>query len=1212
VTRHLTVRIAWHDNNWDGTVCQEPEKNYYCVGSNSLLSERLKRKRNLDIESQNAGKRLDKLGDYIPPCYWTSNAFSDKTLNVWHDHPFPQYEKTHKIREKLSGYSVFTWPFRLSFNHNQQNRRIYGAYPPRLEERIERFTGGFSCGKTIIFFYLNFDNPISADDSKYVLVGCATLTGTSIGKHFAMKGSEVERIRRGSGMQHYSSMNWVINTSYDFRDGGVLLPYKEYLDYIKQNPAASELLDEMKILLDEEYMIPNFKYVASDINDDSCIYLLTKLRESFLTIKKHPVMDIEWTNKQLDTLDLLLKRAYGLRGLYPSLGNVLNVVCDVKDDEEDDEHSIGNSIVKLIQTNAAPKNILDYVFTLVMGESEIPDYLGDYESFITEIRINIQQYEQDLLQKLCLFSLTQRQISRILHDFDTIKIESNPYLLCEVYVEQPDDDEVFVRDKKIGIITIDVGMFPNPHYLTRDAKLQNLLPSSPERLRAIILDHLRSSARYEGNCYAPVAKINDVIRDSPLFYKENIVLPKNYLTSDKCRIHFEEKLDIIKDDNNHYFYLKEIRYAEGLIGDGVRTLLSREDHPFEIPYVDEFLARDAESLEAKGIRGFSRERFVSERRQLIEGALKKSLYVLTGEAGSGKTHALKKIIEILKEAGEAVTLLAPTGKAALRLKDKTGLDAQTIHRFIYSRKFDDIIDNFEKITEPHRHKPVKNLIIDESSMVNLEIMAILFKMMTDGEMADTKRVIFVGDENQLPPIGYGRPFFDIIQYIKTDERLYRENFIHLKTNCRQALDDEIIRVADIFRGENRYHDKVLNQITSGSFHSRGFQVHLWKDADELFSKIEDSINRAVSESLSGGKIPPERDMQLNLLFGLTSFGYIPSDSSIRLDRFQILSPYRGAYFGTLGLNENIESRYKNAYKIGAGSRRSFPFKHSSKIIAVDNQYQWSYDTYENELILPNGSIGVVNNTGDASSPHRFYFPDLKDHLLDKLPGGHEKYELAYAITIHKSQGSDFEHVFIVIPNKRTLLSRELLYTALTRSEKTVTMFLQSDGGNILEDARRRSDIQTRQTSIFTPPRDYKKMYEPEPHIFVRSKNEYIIFKELKERDIEFTHEKSRDFWQNGEQITLRPDFTIQTDDGEFFWEHLGMLDRQDYSADWQHRRQLYEKNKLIDRLITTDDIGGVSAGKINELINDILNGTVRETRGSTFSLHHYTLSPEST
>lgn len=1209
--QHMTVRMAWHDNNWDGRVCKEPEKNHYCVGSHSLLSERLARKRDLEIESKNAGKKLDELGDYIPPCFWTSNAFSDKQINIRHNHPFTRYENSHYIDDTLSGYSVFTWPFRLSFNHTKHKQDRYGSYPPDLDERIEQFLKQFSLNNSIVFFYLNYDNPISADENKYALVGCATLKQITCGKHFDFAPEEMKKLTRQKTMKHLSTLNWAISISYDFADNGIRLPYKDYLEYIKENPEDETMLDEIKILIDHD-MAEDFKYVATDIGDDSCIYLLTQLQKSFSKIKEHAIMPKDWIQKQQETVEQLLERSWKMRGLYPGLGNVLDVISG-----NTHHFGKGDDIVELIQRNAKNKNVLEETFSLISNQSNIPEYLTEHAGMFTEIQANFQKEKETLLKKLSLFSFTQGQISNIQNKnkesfkspIDIEKIVSNPYLLCEEYVSSyPDLDEIIIHDKPIETFTIDIGMFPNSTYLVRDVKLQNLAPNSPERLRAIIRDYLKG-LEHDGDCYAPLVDIYNYIMEFPLFYREEINLPQDDLVlNEKYQTHFAEKLHTVQNRHGYYIYLNEIYQAEQFIKNKIQYLLERKDKPSKILNLEGFLEGEANKLELD-IKNFPRKQFCHERKKLVEGAITKSLFVILGKPGSGKTQALKKVIAEIKNNDENVTLLAPTGKAALRLKEATGEEsAKTIDRLIYAERWDDILDDFENFILPNSHQEpiIQNLIIDESSMLDIKKLAILLKMITNEKNEIwTKRIIFVGDENQLPPIGYGRPFFDIIQFIRSNEK-YKDNLVELSTNCRQKFDNEIIKIAEIFKGGNKYYEETLDAIIAGTFSTDGFTVQLWDDEDDLFDKLDARIEDVIEESLVDAKVPTKKDSRLNLLFGLEETGNVKNGAQpMSIDNFQILSPYRGGYFGTVGLNIAVKSRYRNIHPLDASIYSQIPFTHSDKIIATENQYRWNSYKRMRDLILSNGSMGVVNNISESYPQRRFYFSDL-NYPLKTLPGGSEKYELAYAITIHKSQGSEFNHVFVIIPKKKALLSRELIYTALTRSTGQVTLFLQNDSGDNIRRARQRSDILPRLTSIFSLPEDYRRQYEPESGIFVRSKIEYILFKELKARNIDFEYEKVH-YFEKGNK-NLRPDFTIKIGGKEYFLEHLGMLDRQDYVESWTERRKIYEQNSLSDMLVTTDDLDGIKEGKIDKLVSDLLNQTLDRTEKSTLSLHHYALN----
>ena len=176
MTHHLTIRLAWHDNKWDGRICRKPLANSYCVGTHSLLSERLARDKQAAVESENAEEPLDKLmPKYLPPCFWSSGAFATHETKIVHAHPFSNYRETHRIDETLQSSSVYTWPFRLSLTHSAGATKKHGQYPADLDDRIDRYLERLDEGKSLVFFYLNYDNPVSADDYRYAVVGCARL-----------------------------------------------------------------------------------------------------------------------------------------------------------------------------------------------------------------------------------------------------------------------------------------------------------------------------------------------------------------------------------------------------------------------------------------------------------------------------------------------------------------------------------------------------------------------------------------------------------------------------------------------------------------------------------------------------------------------------------------------------------------------------------------------------------------------------------------------------------------------------------------------------------------------------------------------------------------------------------------------------------------------------------------------------------------------------
>jgi len=234
--------MAWHDRRWDGSVCDNPAANSYCTGSHSLLSERLAREKRVECETPCT--RLDvSLPEYQPPCFWTSSAFSSEPTGTLHRHPFMRFRDGKAIGGELPPYSAFTWPFRLSITHNSYKR--HGQYFPDLEQRVVHFTGRLVKNRSLIFFYLNFDNPVSADDYKYALVGCARLTNIRSSGEFNFSADELAEIRSGEGMKNFPTMNWALQLSHGGPSGSVRLPYHEYLAHIAEHPENEAMLEEI-------------------------------------------------------------------------------------------------------------------------------------------------------------------------------------------------------------------------------------------------------------------------------------------------------------------------------------------------------------------------------------------------------------------------------------------------------------------------------------------------------------------------------------------------------------------------------------------------------------------------------------------------------------------------------------------------------------------------------------------------------------------------------------------------------------------------------------------------------------------------------------------------------------------------------------------------------------------------------------------------------
>ena len=176
---HLTARLAWHDSLWNGKICSRPSENIYCSGNYSLLSTRIQRRKNSELEDKYADKSVNEIvekEDYVPPCYWVINLLGDKTLKVKHVHPFCDFDEKAKeggikpIEDIIEPHAILTWSFKFSFAREGLLR-----YPPDLKDRLNHYLSYIVPGKSLVIFYLNYSNPVNGDRHRYLIVGVALI-----------------------------------------------------------------------------------------------------------------------------------------------------------------------------------------------------------------------------------------------------------------------------------------------------------------------------------------------------------------------------------------------------------------------------------------------------------------------------------------------------------------------------------------------------------------------------------------------------------------------------------------------------------------------------------------------------------------------------------------------------------------------------------------------------------------------------------------------------------------------------------------------------------------------------------------------------------------------------------------------------------------------------------------------------------------------------
>ena len=420
-------------------------------------------------------------------------------------------------------------------------------------------------------------------------------------------------------------------------------------------------------------------------------------------------------------------------------------------------------------------------------------------------------------------------------------------------------------------------------------------------------------------------------------------------------------------------------------------------------------------------------------KQAIMAAARHGLFILTGGPGTGKTTTINAIIRYFEEEGAELRLAAPTGRAAKRMTEATGYEAQTIHRLLELNGMPEgeregRTVHFDRNSENPLEADV--IIIDEMSMVDIALMHSLLLAVTAGT-----RLILVGDENQLPSVGPGNVLRDIIR-----SRCF--SVVELKKIFRQASESDIVVNAHkINHGE---------QVTINN-----------KSRDFFFLKRYDA------------------DIIIRVVIALIQ-EKLPRYVDAKPYEIQVLTPMRKGLLGVERLNQILQ-RYLNPpddkkKEKEIGQRL---FREGDKVMQVKNNYQLEWEILGRYKIPVDKGVGVFNgDTGIMEEINEFaetatvQFEDGRraEYSFKQL----EELELAYAVTIHKSQGSEYPAVILpLLSGPRMLMNRNLLYTAVTRARKCVTVV---GSENTFAEMIRNEKQQQRYSSL---DRRIREMYETE-------------------------------------------------------------------------------------------------------------------------------------
>ncbi len=1236
IVKHLTIRFAWHDNKWNGKICKNPSDNVYCVDNYSLLSSRIQRRRNLEIEEKFKGRPISEVRDssnYIPPCYWCINLLGKEKYVIEDTHPFgdtwDKFSIVPPLKDVLKPFSIFTWNFKLSFTTTGAYK-----YPPDLEDRVRRYIKNIKPLKSIAFFYVNYSNPITGDERKYLVLG-AGLVKEEI--EFPKKYNFPNELYNWANkkMPVFPKIAWQFQVSFE-SELTFILPYHEYLQFIEKKDGIKreekeKWLEDITVKVEDPTMIPHFKYVSMHLSHDKAIYLLYKLKKSISKIKEHGIIPLEEIEDYEKKIDKLLEIAWRERGQYPGFENLLSI--KLKDEFTSDR------IEKIIEKlKAIVIQKFGSIDSFLSNEKNIR--VLKCEDFEVERAVNVLESQFDIFTFLARFDFSKQQFKNIIDfinrkGFDNFK--ANPYSILEEYPYDIKDNDWNIdnNDYGISVYHLDISLIPDPKYTNWKALYT---AKSLERVRSLITLILKNVAQNDGHTYLLRDEIIEKIKGYPLYYiQKDFEIDQLLLSKYENNPRFKEKFNVIFVNGKTIYQLKSIEKIEKIIEEFIRKVKETE-YNIDNYTIDTLVNRDIEKFKDKFREKDALKNFISERKNLYRKVLRNKLVVISGKAGSGKTSAIINMVNVFKNQRKIpIFIFTPTGKASLvirkRLKElglnrDSNIIISTIHRFIYRELYErtkglpwvhrneifklvdiasrilegkyEFIEDFNKSARRWQFNP-KVVIIDEASMVDEVILSLLFSLINPSTV---QHLIILGDDKQLPPIGLGRPFIDLIYYLKN--RKLESKYCHLNTNLRFPSTvngwAKIEELAELFRSNKEPLIEDISEIAKSSDDT--LEIIYFKDVKDLEEKLKQILLNLAKR---------KNNENLWKLFGNFFEPNGKFDYS-NLEKIQIITPKRVGKFGSIAINRKI---------ILEGQSR---IPEGTKIICEENQY-WEIEKNKRILALANGSIGYLTKGGyvkfvDIDELYELFpqargkiinkLREIKSELLNKIERTDIPYTPAYAITVHKSQGSDFDYVIFILSERSSFITRELLYTGFTRAKKKMYVFvyegLKNELYELIRTAYINSQIELIHTLLFghkqSPFKPYLIQLRNGDKIAVRSKIEYIIAKTLDSFGIEFVYEPE-DFIA---EYHIKPDFKISLERGEFYWEHLGLLNTDWYKNRWFKKYKIYEEIGIVDFLITTSE-GEKQKDietKIRNIIEDLKKGDLKITVGS-YSKHHYVL-----
>ena len=1202
--RHLSVRVPWHDNGWNGTVCDDPKNNVACL---KLL--RIAERKDEVYEAGFSGHHFKDLRqEEVPPCLQERVALmSPHGFVRSHSHPYRRDDTGAHAHFRPTplhypAYSAPGVPFRWMLKESFKGSGGSGLrehYPlddvredlePKLgfntawwQDRrnhtaiLETFWAHVKEEVSLVFFYAKQVPLVEDIPGRRILVGVGRVKFINPLTEYLYDGLAEGKLR---------SMLWerMIGHSIrpDFMDG-FLMPYHEALEKSREGDA----FDPAEVVaFAPEDRFTEFSYATEHVGDDAAIGSLLSMRAALSRSAELFGAD---THKQETWIDRELGRVWQKRGPFPGMGAVL-YACGVP---------MGNFIARALDEQAGhDKSPWSVWFSLLdaPGDYLQPQLARHIDRTTAMAWKGMPEERRAFLELLSRVDLTQEQAKVLatpeergqvgISSEDSAFID-NPYLLYEA---------TRLTTSPVSIGTVDQGLFPassirEEFTIPEPSRIDT--PVDARRLRALSIRELEAAAD-QGHTLVQREKIIETLRRRDQTDDEHRTL----VTGDLLRVAentlFAGEVRVVDmKDGKPAYQIERLGAAGDLIRKTVEARAGGRRHDLVVDWRGE-LDKVLPKPPTNPIEAEDEERARREKASALDEITNARISVLIGSAGTGKTTLLSVLCKHPEISKGGVVLLAPTGKARVRIEEVVGqtshdnIRAYTLAQFLTrSDRYDGAAQRYILTGKP-AETAGRTVIVDECSMLTEEMLAALIEALTGVD-----RLILVGDRRQLPPIGAGKPFIDIIMRLKPEKFTLGSpkvgpSYAELTVPRRQGGQDlDGLELAEWFGGEpGPSHDSVF-EILSGHRQSETVKVVHWETPDDL----KEQLPQVLAEHLGFDKDEDEALQFAKSLGGEISGPYAYFNvgrSGAKAEAWQILSASRQKPWGVEPINRLLHRLYKSK-QIESSNRQRYRFLepqgdqlivYGDKIINNRNVQRRKYFPDENwrqeQTYVANGEIGIVVGEtqwrrGRHPSALEVEFSTQTNAVVkfwknDFAEEGDAKLELAYALTVHKAQGSEFGTVLVILPKSNHMLTRELIYTALTRQRQKIVILMQ---GSPIALQRLSSDLYSesagRLTNLFAPPDPVQvgERFLEEGLIhrtargeLVRSKYEVIIANLLHANRIDYRYEEPLEI----DGLTKLPDFTIEDDNtGEkYYWEHLGMLSDGVYRRRWDREGRMAE------------------------------------------------------